>query len=69
MAFKRVLDERSGRTLTFASQRAMDDYVAGLMRAQKRLLEGKTLKAFEPDSVNRARHTRTSPMLPEWRKM
>lgn len=38
------VDPRNGKLRTFASRQAVEDYIAKLVRAQKRLVEGVTVK-------------------------
>lgn len=50
MAFKRVTDERIGKPKKFASEKALQRYIADLQRKQRRLLEGKTLEPRFPSA-------------------
>ena len=43
MSFVRVTDERIGKEVKFASKSALDRKIAEMLRAQKRLLAGKTI--------------------------
>lgn len=65
----RFVDPRNGKPISFASERARDQFIADMVRAQKRLIDGKTVVDFEPNrdtsfSTTRAISAAPRPNIP-----